>query len=137
MKRLVVISALISALILVACNPTVDDSLGVFEAIDPALLPDVACVFEPADGSEGVLFATYKDNPDYLAVARYKSETIKLVPREEPVFEGDTFDVTYEVIDYLKWQVRAEAVNGEGGLTLIRDGVPTDITADMIGSCGA
>ncbi|MEL7232337.1 MAG: hypothetical protein AAGJ85_07495 [Pseudomonadota bacterium] len=133
MKRMFVIAALALA----ACNPTVDSSQGAFETIDEAVLQDVACVFRPADGTEGVFFATYADNPDFLAVARYKNETIKLVPREVPVFDGDTFDITYEVIDYLKWQVRAEAVDGEGGLTLIQDGTATDITADMIGSCGA
>ncbi|MGB6230011.1 MAG: hypothetical protein WBF53_07780 [Litorimonas sp.] len=126
---------LLGALALMACNPPTRDGAGGFETISASVIDTPRCVFTPADGSEGIAFATYRDNPDFMAVVRYKGETLKLVPREAPVFDGETFDITYEVIDYLKWQVRAVSEDGVGAIRLVRDGVETGTTLDMVGSC--
>ena len=125
----------LSAGLLVACNPPVDRTQGQFETIAPGTISNPDCVFTPADDSEGVAFATYQDNPDHMAVARYKGETIKLVPREVPTFEADTFDVTYDVVNYLKWQIRVTSVNGVGEMRLLQDSQETDIAQQITGSC--
>lgn len=127
---------LITAGLLVACNPSPDSGQGGFETIALDIIDSPNCVFTPVGEDEGVAFATYADNLDNMAVARYKGETIKLVPKEVPTFDGNTFDVTYEVIDYLKWQVRARSDDGTGELQLIRDGEVTNITLPIEGSCG-
>ena len=131
MRMLLLISA---AGFLAACNPPSNDEPGQFETIALSVIENPACVFTPID-SEGVAFATYQDNPDFMAVARFGGETIKLVPREIPSFDGDTFDVTYDVIDYLKWQIRVTSDNGVGDMRLLQDGQPTEIALDITGSC--
>ena len=126
----------LALLSLAACTPPVDDTPGVFETFDAALIADAGCRFSPVDGgADALLFATYAGNPDHLAVAKFKGETLKLVPKEPQPMDADTFDITYEVIDYLRWQVRASAMDGVGELQLVRDGEPTDRRAAMTGSC--
>jgi hypothetical protein len=70
-----------------------------------------------------------------MGVARFGGETIKLAPREIPTFDGNSFDVTYDVIDYLKWQIRVTSDDGVGSMRLIRDAQPTNVTLDITGSC--
>ena len=125
----------LSAGLLVACNPPVNNAPGQFETIAFGTISNPDCVFTPVGESDGVAFATYQDNPDYMAVARYKGETIKLVPREVPNFEGATFDVTYDVVDYLKWQIRVASEDGVGEMRLFQDGQPTEIAQQITGSC--
>ncbi|MGJ8559863.1 MAG: hypothetical protein ACSHX3_06470 [Litorimonas sp.] len=123
-----------------ACSrPTSAEMIGTFETLSLATIEKPGCVFRTAESAEGddnaVVFATYEGNLDYIAVTRFKGETIKLVPKEVPDLSDDTFDVTYEVIDYLRWQVRASADNGIGELRLIQNGEETDVVSAMIGSC--
>lgn len=149
-----------TAFCLVACNPPVDETPGAFETIPETTIADPDCLFRVGNSAfeetqpdevqadagiaeedvtidpNGIVFATYRDNPDFLAVARFKGETIKLAPKEIPEFEGDTFDVTYDVIEYRKWQIRAVSQQGEGELRLIRNNVVTDVSIAMQGSCG-
>ena len=132
MKRL----ALIPLIALAACNPPVDDTPGEFETFSASLIADAGCRFAPVGGDgDALLFATYADNPDHLAVAKFKGETLKLVPREPQPMDTDSFDILYEVVDYLKWQVRASSVDGVGELRLVRDGEATDRRVAMQGSC--
>ena len=70
MRMLLLISA---AGFLAACNPPSNDEPGQFETIALSVIENPACVFTPID-SEGVAFATYQDNPDFMAVARFGGE---------------------------------------------------------------
>lgn len=132
--------ALLTALIgLSACSrPAAAEMTGDFETLSLALIENPACVFRQADApddDDAILFATYAGNLDHIAVVRFKSETIKLVPKEIPDMTVDTFDVTYEVIDYLNWQVQATATDGVGQLQLFQKGEPTSVVTLMRGSC--
>ena len=49
---------LISAGLLAACNPPTNDEPPQFETIALDVIDNPACVFNPADGTEGVAFAT-------------------------------------------------------------------------------
>lgn len=122
-----------------ACSrPEPAEMKGTFETLSLATLEEPGCVFrafETPEDDDAVVFATYAGNLDHIAVARFKGETIKLVPKEVPDLSVDTFDVTYEVIDYLRWQVRASVDNGIGELRLIQNGETTDVVSAMIGSC--
>lgn len=133
---------LVGAIALVGCNPPVNNDPGQFETIPLATIENPACVFNPvidetveATSSIEVAFATYQDNPDYMAVARYKGETLKLVPREVPSFDQNTFDVTYDVVDYLKWQIRVTSADGAGEMRLLQDGQPSDTALAIRGGC--
>lgn len=123
-----------------ACSRPAVELTGDFETLSLATIEAPGCVFHQAEApndDDAILFATYLGNLDHIAVVRFKGETIKLVPKETPDLSSDTFDVTYEVIDYLNWQVRAESDNGVGQLQLIQKGEPTAIITPMSGSCGA
>jgi hypothetical protein len=139
-RALFPIAILASLVALSACSrPTPAEMTGAFETLSLATIEKPECVFRTAESAEGddnaVVFATYKGNLDYIGVTRFKGETIKLVPKEVPDLSDDTFDVTYEVIDYLRWQVRAVVNNGIGELRLIQNGEETDVVSAMIGSC--
>lgn len=131
--------ALITAMtVLSACSRPAIDLTGTFETISLGTIEEPGCVFRQADATdddEAVLFVTYDGNLDHIAVVRYKGETIKLVPKEVPDLTDDTFDVMYEVIDYLNWQVRAEVTDGIGQIQLLQKGEPTSILSSMVGSC--
>lgn len=131
---------LLSALTaLSACSrPSAAEMTGNFETLSLALIENPACVFrlaDAADDDDAILFATYAGNLDDIAVVRFKNETIKLVPKKVPDMTVDTFDVRYEVIDYLNWQVQATATDGVGQLQLFQKGEPTAVVTPMRGSC--
>lgn len=132
--------AVLALVALSACSRPVTELAGDFETLSLATMEAPGCVFHTADApddDEAILFATYLGNLDHIAVVRFKGETIKLVPKEVPDLSSDTFDVTYEVIDYLNWQVRVVSEGGMGQLQLIQKGQPTAIITPMIGSCSA
>ncbi|GHA82314.1 hypothetical protein GCM10009069_01810 [Algimonas arctica] len=138
LRALFPVATMAALVALSACNRPSGDLTGTFETLLLATIENPGCVFRSAEtpeDDEAVIFATYAGNLDYIAVTRFKGETIKLVPKEVPDMSTDTFDVTYEVIDYLRWQVRAVVDNGIGELRLIQNGEPTDIVSPMIGSC--
>lgn len=139
MRATFTVAAMAALTALSACSrPSPAELTGEFETLSLGKIEAPKCVFRAADrmdDDEAVIFATYDGNLDHIAVTRYRGETIKLVPKEVPNLSSDTFDVTYEVIDYLNWQVRATAVDGIGQLQLIQSGEPTDVTSLMIGSC--
>jgi hypothetical protein len=140
MKATFPVAAMAVLTALSACSrPSPAELTGEFETLSLRTIEAPKCVFRAADrmdDDEAVIFATYDGNLDHIAVTRYKGETIKLVPKEVPDLSSDTFDVTYEVIDYLNWQVRATSVDGIGQLELIQRGEPTEVASLMIGSCG-
>lgn len=132
---------LIALTALSACSrPVAAEMSGDFETLSLSTIESPACVFHLADtpdNDDAILFATYAGNLDHIAVVRFKGETIKLVPKAIPDLSVDTFDVTYEVIDYLNWQVQATATDGVGQLQLIQKGVATAVVTPMRGSCSA
>jgi hypothetical protein len=135
---IVVLSALTA---LSACSrPAPAEMTGDFETLSLATIENPGCVFHQADAADeddAIVFATYAGNLDHIAVVRFKGETIKLVPKVIPDMTVDTFDVTYEVIDYLNWQVQATATDGVGQLQLIQRDEPTAVVTEMRGSCVA
>jgi len=135
MKRALTLTA---AIALCACQPPVDETLGAFEAFPVARVQPTECVFTAVDAadSEIALFVTRKDDLDHMGYARFKGETLKLVPREVPDLSGETIDVTYEVVDYLKWKVRVEATRQTdasytGSISLLG----SDVSAQVTGRC--
>lgn len=135
----------IALVALSACSrPTATVMTGTFETLSLGTIETPGCVFRANDtpqNSDEILFATYFGNLDHIAVARFKGETIKLVPKEVPDLTTDGLDITYEVIDYLKWQVRLQVEMIEptsrppilsGTLTL----VGTDVVSTVTGLCG-
>lgn len=139
MRALFPVATIAALIALSACSrPTATELTGTFETLSLATIEEPGCVFrafETPEDDDAVVFATYEGNLDHIAVARFKGETIKLVPKDVPDISVDTFDVTYEVIDYLRWQVRASADNGIGELRLIQNGEQTDVVSAMIGGC--
>lgn len=130
--------AIVALVALSACSRPATELTGDFETLSLATIDAPGCVFHTAEGLDddnAILFVTYLGNLDHIAVVRFKGETIKLVPKEVPDMTTDTFDVTYEVIDYLNWQVQAVSEDGRGQLQLIQKGEPTAIITPMIGSC--
>jgi hypothetical protein len=125
MKATFPVAAMAVLTALSACSrPSPAELTGDFETLSLRTIEAPKCVFRAADrmdDDEAVIFATYDGNLDHIAVTRYKGETI---------------NVTYEVIDYLNWQVRATSVDGIGQLELIQRGEPTEVASLMIGSCG-
>lgn len=145
MRYVFTVSAL-CALAVSSCTYGVDDAPGSFEAFPMAQVDDAACVFA-APEKDGILFAIVADDPDHLAYARFKGETLRLVPRVVPDFAGADIDVIYDVLDYPKWQVAASLQSAKGGaekgddysgsLSLLQNNEPTETTTTITGSCGA
>lgn len=134
MKRILVITAAA----LCACQPPVDETQGAFETFPVARVQPTECVFKAVDAADTMmaLFVTRKDDLDHMGYARFKGETLKLVPREVPDLSGETIDVTYEVVDYLKWKVRVEATQQTdasyaGSISLLG----SDVSAQITGRC--
>lgn len=144
MKRVVLIG---TTALLTACQPPSDDTPGVFEPFDAARIPATGCAFV-ADGATdqtALMFATREGNPDFMAHVQFKGELLKLVPREVPDFDSGALDITYDVVDYLKWKVRLlaeptgtgpDSQGYDGSLTLLRDGTELMTSADIYGECG-
>jgi len=133
----------LTAMALCACQPPVDETQGAFETFPVARVQPTECVFTAVDAADAemALFVTRKDDLDHMGYARFKGETLKLVPREVPDLSGETIDVTYEVIDYLKWKVRvqAETTNWETRPTTYTGQISlldTDISVPITGVCG-
>ena len=139
MKRL----TLIFGAALAACNPPVDATTGEFEEFSLDRVQPVGCVFTALGwGDPGMaVFATREGDLDHMAYVRFKGETLKLVPREVPDFSGENIDVTYDVVDYLKWKVRLNVqvfepktrpVTYSGDLKF--EGLDAEVA--IVGSCG-
>ncbi|WP_298917699.1 hypothetical protein [uncultured Algimonas sp.] len=131
---------------LTACQPPIDATVGELEPFDVTRVGQTHCVFdgENANG-DGALFATRMADENDMAHVQFKGEFLKLVPRTRPDFDGGPLDITYDVVDYLKWRVRLEATplssgvehtRYEGTLTLLREGSDSLATAAIIGDCG-
>ncbi|MEM7729175.1 MAG: hypothetical protein AAF311_07855 [Pseudomonadota bacterium] len=147
MKRLLLAPfVLVPMALLTACQPPVDTAPGTFEPFDVARVGQTHCVFDAVDADgEGALFATRMSDENDMAHVQYKGEFLKLVPRVPPTFDAEPLDVTYDVVDYIKWRVRVqvdpvesgpEHTDYEGTLTLLREGSDSLATADVRGSCG-
>ncbi len=135
MKRMIVIFAVA----LCACQPPVDETSGTFETFSVARVQPTECVFTPigAPDSDEPLFVTRKGDLNHMGYVRYKDETLKLLPRVVPNSSSATIDMSYDVIDYLKWTVRLEAARqDDGSYTGSLSLAGTEVSANVTGSCG-
>jgi hypothetical protein len=125
---------------LAACQPTGDQTPAQFETFALDRVQPVGCAFVGSDMDFSevgeVLFATRDGDPDFTAYARYGGETLRLMPRTTPAKADIRYDITYDVVDYLNWEIRVLADRRPDGLY---DGTMTllgkDSEVSIIGRC--